>query len=97
MIGLEQVADILNAQTWIFAKTMPTIPHEYCLRRNFESDADFVAVVQYIREQGVVEEWRTGRAFTYLYFKGYKYWTMGEPIHMDGKPHTILINRATCN
>jgi hypothetical protein len=90
----EKIAEILFEQKWIFAKTMPQSPHEYCLRKNFNNDSDFVCVVKFIRENGKEEAFGR-RKYTYLYFNGYKYWTMGEEINKpDGSPHTILINRA---
>ena len=45
----EDVARILFAQTWTFAKSMPTIPHEYTLRRKWKSDEEFATVVEFIR------------------------------------------------
>lgn len=92
-MDIQQVALIFNKQRWIFARTMPDNPHEYCLRKNFERDEDFVKVVEYIRANGT-EEMFEGYPYTCLYLDGHKYWTMGEPIDIDGMWHTILINRA---
>ena len=69
----------VGRQQWIFAKTMPKTPHWYCLRKNFADDSVFVAMCNFIREQGK-EEAFDGRMYTYLYHDGYKYWTMGSPI-----------------
>lgn len=74
---------------WKFAKTMPDSLHSYTLRAKApEREADFEAVVMFIREHGY--EQRFGSA-TYIYFDldGYSYWTMGAPL-----AKTILINRA---
>jgi len=73
---------------------MPDNPHEYCLRRNFVADSEFVYAVQYIRDHGVRECY--GKTwYTCLYLNGFKYWTMGAPVNnSDGTPCTILINRA---
>lgn len=71
---------------WQFARTMPENPHEYTLRRN-ASSSDFEAAVRYIREHGILEDFR-GVPYKTLYFDEHKYWTMGAPL-----PETELINR----
>lgn len=83
---------LVNGQKWTFAKTMAAIPHWYIVRKNM-NDSDFVDMVKHIREFGVQENFGR-RTFTYFYINGYKYWTMGEPINLNGAPHTIIINRA---
>jgi len=84
---LEQVASDLAAQEWIFAKTMPTNPHEYTLRKLWRKDEDFVRAVTCIRESGYVAMFR-GRPYLQLDLGEHFYWTMGAPIEK-----TILINR----
>lgn len=84
---LFRLTSILEAQRWIFAKTMPHVPHWYTLRRAWASDADFVWAVEMIRKWGYDDVYfrKTYRAIN---LNGYKYWTMGSPIN-----ETILINR----
>jgi hypothetical protein len=82
----EQFAEFVSDHVWHFARTMPQNPHEYTLRRN-ASKKDFDAAVRYIREHGVLEQYR-GFPYKTLYFEEHKYWTMGFPLH-----ETILINR----
>ncbi|MCR5164591.1 MAG: hypothetical protein K6C40_11285 [Thermoguttaceae bacterium] len=74
---------------WKWARTMPTVPHEYIVRKNggFLSDEEFCRFVQIQRSCGTFESWGDYH-FPYLYFEGYKYWTMGWPIH-----HTSILNR----
>jgi len=74
---------------WKWARTMPTIPHEYIVRKNegILTDEEFCQFVQIQRSCGTFESWGDYH-FPYLYFEGYKYWTMGWPIH-----HTIILNR----
>jgi len=91
---MEKIIKILGAQKWIYAKTMPKNPHDYCLRKNFKSDDDFVYAVQFIRDNGIKLSWE-GRSYIYLYLNGYRYWTMGCAINKpDGSHYTILINRS---
>ena len=93
-IRAERVKSNLLAADYRFAKTMPENPHWYTLRKNWEDDAAFIEAVEYIREAGYIERYK-GRPYTMLNLNGYKYWTMGAPIWTkDGKPCTILINRA---
>lgn len=83
----DKVNELLNSHPFRFAKTMPTIPHEYTLRKQW-NDEEFEEVVLYMRKHGKEEKFYS-KAFTYWYANGYKYWTMGAPIEK-----TILINRA---
>jgi hypothetical protein len=78
--------DFVQQATWQYARTMPTIPHDYTLRKWHDADT-FDAAVQFIRDFGVVKPWGHYR-HTYYEFDGYHYWTMGAPV-----AETILINR----
>ena len=85
---LASVAASLAGQEWVFAKTMPDNPHEYCLRRRWVGDDDaFVEAVEFIREAGY-EAFFEGRPYTQLDIDDHFYWTMGFPVD-----ETILINR----
>lgn len=84
---------LLDKAVFVYAKTMPNIPHEYTLRRTWKNDNDFVKVVIYIRLHGVKERYYK-KHYIYYYYNGYKYWTMGCPLHNCDKTGTILINRA---
>lgn len=85
---LKWLCRILEEQDWIFAKTMPTMPHWYTLRKAWERETDFIKAVQLIRQHGIVKHFK-GRPYTYFQANGHEYWTMGAPIEK-----TILINRA---
>jgi len=86
--ALDDFRRFIAASRWIFAKTMPQMPHEYTLRRDAGDDAEFERFVVLIREAGVPATFE-GREYMYLRVDGYKYWTMGSPVE-----ETILINRA---
>jgi hypothetical protein len=88
---LARVTQLLAAAAFQFARTMPKNPHWYTLRKKWESDEDFVLVVQFIRLYGSVERFpNPDRGWPYIYMDidGFHYWTMGSPIEQ-----TILINR----
>lgn len=82
-----QIANCLESKNWIFAKTMPENPHWYTLRKEWEDNRLFDAVVRFIRDYGYQEKFKRSW-YTMMNFNGYKYWTMGAPINQ-----TILINR----
>ena len=85
----EEYAKSLIAKVqWIWAKTYPSIPHEYIVRGKCGlSDEDFLYLVVAQRTHGVHEQWHKYN-FPYLYIDGYKYWTMGDAIE-----ETIILNR----
>ena len=84
---LEHVRNLLLAQQWIFAKTMPDNPHSVHATRCWEWDEDFAWTVETIRRYGY-EEIYEGWPDTVLNVDDMKYWTMGAPV-----AETILINR----
>ncbi len=47
--------DFVKGRTWTYAKTMPQWPHDYTLRKTWETDEQFDDVVMFIREHGVEE------------------------------------------
>jgi hypothetical protein len=82
-----RIAGTLEAQDWIFAKTMPQNPHYYALRKNFKDDALFDSIVDAMRGYSYSGKWG-GRNYQYFNVNNHYYWTMGAPI-----PKTVLINR----
>jgi len=71
-----------------------TAPHAYTYRRNW-NDKDFCEAVLFIRTSGYpIKFW--SKEYIYYDLNGFHYWTMGEALNKDGKPHTILMNRAYC-
>jgi len=78
---------LLKNAKFVFAKSMPKLPHHYTLRETWDSNT-FDYVVQKIRELGVPERFFK-KTYIYYYANGYKYWTMGNPTDQ-----TKLINRA---
>ncbi len=82
----DAAARSLLAHNWVFAKTMPENPHEYTLRRAWDSE-EFDRAVLAIRAHGYRAKFK-GRSYTQLDVNDHYYWTMGAPL-----PATILINR----
>ncbi|MBR1414729.1 MAG: hypothetical protein IJ570_02565 [Prevotella sp.] len=79
---------LISKVSWIWAKTYPSIPHEYIVRNKCGlSDTEFLYLVNAQREFGIHEQWHKYN-FPYLYIDGYKYWTMGDAID-----ETIILNR----
>lgn len=92
---IENISNALEKANFIFAKSMPKIPHEYTHRESWADDKLFCDIVIFIRENGKKEKW-FGKDFIYLYVNGYKYWTMGNPISYEDKTKTFILNRAKC-
>lgn len=84
---------LLNNCKWVFASSMPKIPHEYTHRQWWDNDKDFVDFVLFIRENGIKEKF-WNKEYIYFYFNGYKYWTMGNPVSYTDKSKTFILNRA---
>ena len=103
---IDDVRSYIAQVHWQFAKTMPHIPHWYTLRKwRPELDNAFVSFVLLIRRVGEQRPWpdppaRPRYHHHYLEIDGWKYWTMGAPVHYGaGVPdreegETILLNRA---
>lgn len=85
---LNRIAELLEKEKWTWAKTMPSIPHEYIVRDNcLMGEENFLMIVHVQRELGAPEKWGYN-TLPYLYIDGYKYWTMG-----DTSEKTTIINR----
>ena len=83
-----EIRRFIEESEWVFAKTMPEIPHWYTLRRKARCSETFSTFVQEIRLRGIQRQFGR-RSFTYLDVDEWCYWTMGDPVE-----DTILINRA---
>lgn len=67
---------IIARLDWVFAKTMPHMPHEYTVRENAARDSDYVALYEAIMFSGTVQRYR-GMPNRYLYpGDGWRYWSM---------------------
>ena len=84
---LARVRAFIESHEWHFAKTMPEIPHWYCLLKDKCDVEEFRWLAAYIREHSM-----SGRFYrkTYYYFRldGYKYWWMDPTVE-----ECDLINR----
>ncbi len=89
---MKRIIKTIKNNKWIFAKTMPSNPHSY-IRRSKDNNDDFIYFVGFIRRFGKVYNYG-GRNYVGLNINGHLYWTMGEPIDLNGKWHTIILNRA---
>ena len=76
------------AQRWTFAKTMPTVPHEYVVKGKGHDPAEFVRAVEFVRANGYLHRWGS-RVNAYVDTTTHFYWTMGAPIE-----ETTILNRG---
>ena len=84
---LARVRKFINTHEWHFAKSMPDLPHWYCLREDKQDFEEFLWFARYLKahsEPGMF----FGKIYHYFYLDGYKYWSM------DDRPEDCgLINR----
>ena len=84
---LKRVREFIEAHEWHFAKTMPEIPHWYCLLSDKGDREEFLWFARYIGEHSVEGRF-CGKTYRYYFLDGYKYWIM------DPTPEECdLINR----
>lgn len=86
--SFDAVVAALEAKDWRFAKSMPTVPHWYTLRKDWVDAIEFETLVQFMRDHGTPMRWGRMKPKPYFDANGWRYWTMGSPLH-----ETILINR----
>lgn len=86
-LDLTRIREFIATHEWHFAKTMPQIPHWYCLRKDKGDIEEFTWFARAIREHSVPGQFY-GKTYYYFYLDGYKYWWM------DPTPEECdLINR----
>lgn len=83
----EKAMAFVDAQQWVFAKTMADIPHFYCLKKNCVDPEQFDWFVQYLVAHSVPGTFY-GRTYQYLFLGDWKYWIMD-----DNPTDCDLINR----
>lgn len=79
---------LVHKAVFIFAKTMPEMPHWYTKREHWDDARDFEECVRFIRANGYKEKFKKA-TYIYLVIGEYKYWTMGYT-----PERTTIINRA---
>lgn len=84
-----EIAEFIELNTWIFAKTMPENPHWYVVRSQCNDEEAFKGFVMHIREFGCSVLFE-GREYICFDVGEFKYWTMGCPLES-----TVIINRAS--
>ena len=72
---MKKFIKLIERGEWVFAKTMPKIPHHYIVRDDL-SDGDkklFDDFDLFIKEKGYTEKFHT-KKYHYVDIEGYKYW-----------------------
>lgn len=89
-ISTDQAREIVNRFHWKFAKSMPTIPHEYTVKSktNRQDAEDYEKLFRYIYENHYIRYFY-GKPYKYVDIDGYSYWIMTDDIR-----ESIIINRA---
>lgn len=88
---LERVGALLEAHRYVFARTMPKVPHCYTVKRNWQDAAAFREVVCELHALGEARAWHR-QQYDYLDVNQHYYWSVED---RDAPPEaTTLINRA---
>ena len=91
MTEIERARAFVEAQEWIFAKTMADIPHFYCLKMKCPDPSEFEWFVRYMVDKSV-PGWFFAKEYHYFYLDGWKYWMMDR-----SEEECDLINRECVN
>jgi len=72
---MKKFIKLIERNEWIFAKTMPEMPHHYIVRDNLadEDQKLFDEFKLFIKENGHAEKFYT-KEYQYFNIDGYKYW-----------------------
>jgi hypothetical protein len=79
----QELREVIARLTFVFAKTLAHMPHEYVVR-TAENAAAYAELLAAIRTHSVPGAFH-GRTYRYLYLDGWRYWQI---------PPYPLINRA---
>jgi hypothetical protein len=84
---MEKFKRFIEANEWIFAKTMPEVPHCYTLKHKADDKDEFIEFANYIKDNGIQMKWGPYQR-PYLDIGDYRYWVM------DKNPNDAkIINR----
>ena len=85
--SIEDIEEAIQANEFVFAKTMPKNPHYYVVRKNWVGKMPFDDFALLIRKYGYNENFK-GWAYRTWDVVDHKYWSMGAPLAL-----TVIINR----
>jgi hypothetical protein len=96
--ALSEILEAIARLDFVFAKTMPELPHEYTVRRRARDDADYVALYFAVMYDGRLEYWgKDGKKFYPARYlepgDGWRYWSMsGWRSDYEGR-HPLEVSR----
>lgn len=74
----------VDRNEWVFAKTMPEIPHYYIVRDNLSEDNKklFDEFSEFIKKNGYIKKFFS-KEYSYFNIGNYKYWVIGNILNRD--------------
>lgn len=90
---MDEVLAAISKMEFVFAKTMPDIPHWYVVRANTD-EADYIALFDAIEKYGIRKRWGKYNRKYLEPGDGYKYWHMAEVNGVVDMSVSRVINRA---
>ena len=90
---MPDIQEILEAQTWTFAKTMPRNPHYWSVGKDWDDEDGslYEFAVNHIADYGVIEPFGR-REYPVLYLGKWRYWHVAVD---DPLSKARLINRGS--
>lgn len=84
---MKKFIKLIERGKWVFAKTMPEIPHHYIVRDNLSDDDKklFDEFDLFIRENGYTKKFYT-KKYQYVDIEGYKYWIIENILNRGKQP-----------
>ena len=81
---MKKFTKLIENNDWIFAKTMPEIPHYYIVRDNLsvENQKLFDEFKLFIKEKGYAGKFYT-KEYQYINIEGYKYWIIDNILNRE--------------
>ena len=83
IIDQKRARAFVDAQKWIFAKTMADIPHFYCLKKDCPTLEELDWFVIHLVTHSVPGIFY-GRTYQYYFLESWKYWIM------DDNPRIVI-------
>ena len=77
------IANFIDSAKWIFAKTMPEIPHEYLVTDDYPKKFKIITEFIDLIEKNGYTKMFYGKEYKYLEIDGYKYWVIENIINRE--------------
>ena len=95
MTDIQSHISFIRSHGWIYAKTMPEVPHYYLVKKKCFDDDRFEAFARYIFEEGIPMKWGKWVRL-YMDIGEYRYWSMDPTAESTDLINRELISISKC-